>query len=164
MLIALHRFRMGIKNKIGIIIMKKTSLTTLVSALMLLSFNASAGTLIYTPQNTAFGGNNASATQLLMSKAQAQDTTVDPEKNKPKIEKTEIERFQESLERRILDKIARDIVADMFGEEGENGNSTGTFSTDEFSVTVDEDNPDSVSIKIKEYATGSETSIEIPKF
>ena len=146
--------------------MKKTSLIILTSAIIALSFTVSAGTLVYTPQNTAFGGNNASATQILLSKAQAQDTTVDPEKNKPKVEKTEIERFQESLERRILDKIARDVVTNMFGNEEENGNKegTGTFSTDEFSVTIDEDNPDAVSINIVEYATGNETSIEIPKF
>ncbi|RTZ67601.1 MAG: hypothetical protein DSZ29_00515 [Aquificaceae bacterium] len=144
---------------------QKVSLMALLSSLLLFSLSTSAGTLIYTPQNTAFGGNNASATQMLMSKAQAQDTTVDPEKNKPKVQKTEIERFQENLERRILDKIARDIVTNMFtNSTDDSSEGTGTFSTDQFSVTVDEENTDNVSITIVEYATGNETKIEIPKF
>lgn len=143
---------------------QKISIITLASNLLLLSLSISAGTLVYTPQNTAFGGTNASATQILMSKAQMQDTTVDPEKNKPKVQKTEIERFQENLERRILDKIARDIVAGMFADNTGATEGIGTFSTDKFSVTVDEENTDSVSITIVEYATGSETVIEIPKF
>lgn len=144
---------------------KKNSLIIAFNASILLSFSVSAGSLVYSPQNTAFGGNNANATQILMSKAQAQDTLENPRKNKPKVEKTEIERFQEGLERRILDKIARDIVGSMFEEEGgaENSNKN-TFSTDEFSVSIDDDNFDSVSVKIIEYATGNETSIDIPKF
>ncbi len=144
---------------------KKLSPIIFTNILLIFSLNTTAGTLVYTPQNIAFGGTNANATQILMAKAQAQDVTVDPEKNKPKVEKTEMERFQESLNRRILDKIARDVVTNMFDDETDgDSNSMGTYSTDEFSVTIDEENPDAMSIKIVEYATGNETSIEIPKF
>lgn len=122
-----------------------------------------AGELVYQPQNTAFGGNNASATQVLMSKAQSQDTTENPNKTTT-APQTALERFQASLERRVLDQIAREIVSGAFDTDNSILDDAGTFSTDEFSITVNNDNPDAISISITEFASGSETVMEIPKF
>jgi curli production assembly/transport component CsgF len=132
------------------------------AGILILPCNIYASGLVYNPQNTAFGGTNANAPQILMSKAQAQNETKDPNTKTPGSQQTAIERFQANLERRILDKIAREIVSGAF--EGEGGDETGTFSTDDFSVTVNDENPDAVSVTIVEYATGSSTSIEVPKF
>lgn len=135
----------------------------IISALLLSATGVTAGELVYQPQNTAFGGNNASATQLMMSKAQAQDTTENPNKTTTTTQ-TALERFQASLERRILDQIAREIVTGAFNSDGDILDDAGTFSTEDFSITVNQDNPDSISVSIMEFSTGSETSLEIPKF
>lgn len=137
---------------------------TLFTSIALLSCQALAGELVYHPQNTAFGGDNASATQILMSKAQAQDTTEDPNK-KITTSQTPLERFQNSLQSRILDQISREIVTGAFSSgDGSILNDTGTFSTDQFSITVNNDNPDSLAVSITDFATGNETVMEIPKF
>lgn len=133
------------------------------SCLALMSGASTAGDLVYQPQNTAFGGTNANAMQLLMSKAQAQDTTENPNKT-TSTPQTAIERFQASLERRILDQIAREIVSGVFPNDGGDISQLGTFSTDEFSITVNNDDPDIISLSITEFATGGETTMEIPKF
>lgn len=141
--------------------MKK--LLLLAASLILPLTHAGAGELVYQPQNTAFGGNNASATQLLISKAQSQDTTENPNKT-ISTQQTALERFQASLERRVLDQIAREIVSGAFDTDNSILDDAGTFSTDEFSITVNNDNPDAISISITEFSTGSETTMEIPKF
>lgn len=141
--------------------MKEAYLFT--TSLLLAACNVAAGDLVYQPQNTAFGGNNASAAQLMMSKAQAQDTTENPNKTVTATQ-TDMERFQASLERRILDQIAREIVNGVFDGSSDVLDDSGTFSTEDFAITVNNDNPDAISISITEFATGSETTMEIPKF
>lgn len=133
--------------------------------LLLLASNSFAGDLVYQPQNTAFGGGNGTAAQILMSKAQAQDTTENPKKvTTTTTPQTEVEKFKANLERRILDQMARQIISGVFPNDGSGLDETGTYSTDEFSIIVNNDNPDVISLSITEFATGAETNIDIPKF
>lgn len=127
---------------------------------------AMANGLAYSFQNTAFGGDNASATQLALTKAQSQDTTEKPKsaETSTSTQQTAMDRFKDNLERRILDQIAREIVNGVFPDSGSGLDEAGTFVTDEFSISVNNDDPDIVSVSIVEFATGSETSLEIPKF
>lgn len=83
------------------------------SCLALIAGVSVAGDLVYQPQNTAFGGTNANATQLLMSKAQTQDTTENPNKT-TSTPQTAIERFQANLERRILTRLHVKSLAACF--------------------------------------------------
>jgi curli production assembly/transport component CsgF len=139
---------------------------TLHASFLLLAGNALAGDLVYQPQNTAFGGNNAAATQILMSKAQSQDTTEAPAKASATAtpQQTDIEKFKANLERRILDQIARQIMSGIFPTDGSGLDQTGTFNTENYSITVNNDNPDAVTVTITDFATGGETTIDIPKF
>lgn len=142
--------------------MKNKLLFISILLLTISSATATAGEMVYQPQNTAFGGNNASATQLMLSKAQAQDTTENPDIGSTG--QTALDRFKDSLERRILDQIARGIVNDAFNSDGDILDDAGTFSTEDFSIMVDQDNPDAISVSITEFSTGSETIMEIPRF
>lgn len=134
-------------------------------SISLISSHLYAADLVYTPQNTAFGGNNANTTQLLMNKAQAQDTLKAPQTaSTSSTQQTAIERFQASLERRILDQIAREIVSGVFPDNGNSLMDNSDFTTEEFSIKVNNDDPDVISVSITEFASGSETTMEIPKF
>jgi curli production assembly/transport component CsgF len=118
-----------------------------------------ANDLVYHPQNTAFGGSPG-ATQVLLSKANAQNNLKDPDKKERKT-KTQIERFEEQLERSILRKISRSIT-DSFDEDSED--MTGqSFSSDEFSVKIVTDNDESIELHIENFLDGSFTSLTIPK-
>lgn len=127
----------------------------LTSSLLLAGQTSLASDLVYQPQNSAFGGS-ASATQILMSKANAQDTTKED-----KVEKTALEKFQTQLESSILRAITRKITG-SFSEEDED--LTGqVLSSDEFSVTVLTDNDESIVIELHDLATDTVTTLTIPK-
>ena len=134
------------------------------SLLTLLSIPAiQASSLVYSPNNIAFGGLSAESTRVLMSKAKSQDRLKDPDAVDPFAEKSELERFSESLKRRILDILAGQVLKEAFGEFGEGGlGQGGSFSTDEFSVNVDTSNPDIIVVGITDLLGGGETIIEIP--
>lgn len=118
-----------------------------------------AGELVYQPQNSSFGGS-AATTQILMSKASAQNTLKDPEVE----DQTELDKFKDQLERRILSLLARAVVDGLYDIDEEGFGDGGTFSTDDFSVSVLTDNPDVLVVEINEVSTGDVTSIEIPQF
>lgn len=127
--------------------------------LIILCCNQSiASELVYTPQNSAFGGS-ASDTQVLLSKANAQNTHKDDSNSS----KTALERFQEQLERRILNMIAANIVNDLFDDEDGFSND-GVFATDDFSVSVLSDTEEGLTVEINDIATGATSTIEIPQF
>ena len=142
--------------KINIFVLVPSILSSLI---ILLLNTASANDLVYHPQNTAFGGSPG-ATQVLLSKANAQNNLKDPNKTSRKV-KTQIERFEEQLERNILRKISRSIT-DSFDEDSED--MTGkSFTSDDFSVKVITDNDESIELQIENFLDGGFTTLTIPK-
>lgn len=135
--------------------MKKIKITALFLTLVHVG-TISANELVYHPQNSAFGGSPA-ATQVLLSKAAAQNKEEDPE-----TQKTEVERFQEQLERSILREISRSVTNTFDDDEV---NLTGrSFSSTDFSVHILTDNEESVSLQIESFLDGNVTNLTIPKF
>jgi curli production assembly/transport component CsgF len=140
-------------------IMKNYLLIVLSGILFFLTPLSFANDLIYHPQNSAFGGS-AGTTQVLLSKASAQNITKDPNK-KERQQKTQIERFEEQLERSILRKLSTTIT-DSFDEESED--LTGKiFNTDEFSINIVTDNVESIELQIENFLDGTLTTLTIPK-
>ena len=139
--------------------MKLYLLIILSNVLFLFSQSLSCNDLVYHPQNSAFGGSPA-ATQVLLSKASAQNLTTDPNK-KDRQQKTQIERFEEQLERSILRKLSNTIT-DSFNEDSED--LTGKiFNTDEFSINILTDNAESMELQIENFTDGTVTTLTIPK-
>ena len=69
--------------------------------------------------------------------------------------------FQNRLDRAILNRLSREIVAEAFGEESDL--SAGTFDTGNFEVEITED-LDGVTIGIVDALTGDTTTIQVPYF
>ena len=72
--------------------------------LFILSANATATELVYTPINPSFGGSPLNAS-FLMSKAQSQNNHTAESR-----EKDFVTRFKESLERNIINSITRGVA------------------------------------------------------
>ena len=87
---------------------------------------------VYKPINPAFGGDTFNYNWLLSS-AQAQDLTEDPDAPEFGNSRTTAESFAESLNRLLLNQISREIVTSQFGEEGF---TDGTYELGDFQVDV----------------------------
>jgi curli production assembly/transport component CsgF len=121
-----------------------------------------ASQLVYQPINPTFGGNPMNGT-ILMNKAQAQN------KHKEKRpEKTYADKFRESLERSIMNKLIRQITDYANGEVDEDGNpifvEDQLFSSGDYLIEVIISNPDSLTVQLTNSETGEVTIIEIPRF
>ena len=129
------------------------------SYLLLLLFSASAmaSELIYTPVSPSFGGFASNGT-ILLNQANAQNDFKDPDAIDPFERAAGIDNFKETLNRLILSQLASKIVTDTFGS----GAASGTYTTSEYQIDVNTDDPLLTVITITELATGSTSVIEIP--
>ncbi len=129
------------------------------SYLLLLAFsvNAFASELIYTPVSPSFGGFSSNGT-ILLNQANAQNDFKDPDAIDPFERAAGIDNFKETLNRLILSQLASKIVTDTFGS----GAASGTYTTSEYQIDVNTDDPLLTVITITELATGSTSVIEIP--
>ncbi len=136
----------------------------IVFTLSVLAFGTSAfaSQLVYQPINPTFGGNPMNGS-ILMSKAQAQN------KHKEKRpEKSYADKFQESLERSIMNKLIRQITDYANGELDEDGNpiflEDQLFSSGDYIIEVLISNPDTLTVQLTNTDTGEVTIIEVPRF
>jgi curli production assembly/transport component CsgF len=104
--------------------------------------------LVYTPVNPSFGGSALNGS-FLLNKAQAQND------NTRENDKDFVTRFQESLERNIINTITRGVA---------NGEITdGIYDTGDFRVEVSPTG-NGVMLTITNLETGDVTVIEMPTF
>lgn len=121
--------------------------TILASALTL---QASAGELIYTPINPSFGGDPFMGSYLL-GKAQAQDTTTDPN----------IRDFEPlSPTDRLIQSLESRFISDLINDVGEGNVSEGTFDSGDFSVVVSDEGGQLV-VRVVDKVTGDVTDISV---
>lgn len=124
--------------------------------ILLISFSyVNAQELVYKPINPSFiGGNPFNATWLLNN---AENQNKYKEKDDTK-EKSELDKFTESLNRQLLSELSRDLFRDQFGDEGL---TEGTFT---FGSLVIEITPtlDGLLFNIFDTNTGEQTQIIIP--
>jgi len=111
---------------------------------------AQAGNLIYQPINPSFGGDPFVGSYLL-GKAQAQDTTTDP--NTRSLQSlSSTERLLQNLESRLISQLISDVSR---GEVDE-----GSFDSDEFGVVVS-DSSGQLVVRVVDKITGDVTEISV---
>lgn len=129
---------------------------------VLFSTSSFASQLVYQPINPTFGGNPMNGT-MLMNKAQAQNK----HKEKRPV-KSYADKFQESLERSIMNKLIRQITDYANGEVDEDGNpiflEDQMFSSGDYIIEVLISNPDTLTVQLTNTDTGEVTIIEVPRF
>jgi curli production assembly/transport component CsgF len=111
--------------------------------------------LVYTPKNPNFGGNTFNY-QWLLSSAEAQNSfTQDDPFNQ---ERSELEEFQNSLNRQLLGQITRSVFQAELGD----GLQEGTFNIGNLFLEVFETSEGLV-VNILDTQTGEQTQIIVPK-
>ncbi|HBP80450.1 MAG TPA: curli production assembly protein CsgF [Halomonas sp.] len=111
---------------------------------------AQAGNLIYQPINPSFGGDPFVGSYLL-GKAQAQDTTTDP--NTRSVQSlSSTERLLQNLESGLISQLISDVSR---GEVDE-----GSFDSDEFGVVVS-DSSGQLVVRVVDKITGDVTEISV---
>ncbi|SEL94269.1 curli production assembly/transport component CsgF [Aquimarina amphilecti] len=134
--------------------MKSIIVTTL---LVFSAFHFSYGQdLVYRPKNPAFGGDTFNY-QWLLSSAEAQNTFTD--ENDPNADdRSELERFTESLNNQLLSQISRTLFNEQFGQEGL---TEGTFSFGTLFIEIFPSGEGLV-INILDTSTGDQSQVIIP--
>ncbi|MEM9103799.1 MAG: curli assembly protein CsgF [Pseudomonadota bacterium] len=129
--------------------------------ILVVSHITSASEIIYEPLNPTFGGNPLNGS-FLLGKAQSQN-----DHQEDSITTSALERFNETLERNILNGLAREFTNLAFGEEGFAGQDLiegAQYRYGAFVLQVLSLSSDTMQIKITNTDTGDETTIEIPLF
>lgn len=119
-----------------------------IGLLALLCSSAAATELVYTPINPSFGGNPING-NFLLQKAQSQNAHQPENRGL-----TFVEKFQDALERNIINSLTRRIADGELVE--------GVYNTGEFLIEVSSGTDGSVIVNITNLETGEVTIITIP--
>jgi len=120
--------------------------------------SSQAQSLVYRPVNPSFGGDTFNY-NWLMSSAQAQDKSKDPEAAKlgQAGSQDPLTDFTNSLNRQLLNSISQRLLKDQFGEDGI---KEGTYQFGGFVVDVSP-GTNGLIVRITD-GKGGETSITVP--
>ncbi|MEM9102139.1 MAG: curli assembly protein CsgF [Pseudomonadota bacterium] len=131
--------------------------------ILFLTSKTMASELIYTPINPTFGGNPLNGS-FLLGKAQSQNDHTEENDLLSSLNTSDpLSRFQEDLERTILNNIAREISQRAFGGEEGDGEIT-SYNTEQYTIVVDTADSTRVVVNITNNETGETTIIEVPVF
>ena len=119
-----------------------------------LGFTTYSQQLVYTPKNPNFGGNTFNY-QWLLSSANAQNTFTNS--NGLNNYRSELENFQESLNRQLLGQLTRSVFNSELGD----GLEPGTFNIGNLLLEVFETSEGLV-VNILDTQTGEQTQIIVP--
>ena len=135
---------------------------TIIISIILVSTTSLASQIVYRPINPTFGGNPMNAS-MLMSKAQAQN-----KHREKRLEKTYADKFRESLERSVMNKLIRQVTDYANGELDDDGNPVfledQLFSSGDYIIEVLISNPDTLTVQLTNSVSGEVTIIEVPRF
>ena len=132
---------------------------TLIAVLSLIGFGfCQAQDMVYKPKNPAFGGDTFNYNWLLSS-AQVQDLTDDPDLLERTANNT-LDDFTESLNRQLLSQLSRQLITAQFGE---NGLEEGNYTVGDFQIDVSS-SIEGLVISILDTAAGEQTQVIIPYF
>jgi curli production assembly/transport component CsgF len=126
--------------------------TGMLLAGLLLSSSVTATELVYTPVNPSFGGSPLNGAWLL-GNAQAQNDTKDPDAiDRSSLSGTSaLDRFTSQLESRLLSDLLGDV------KDGK----TGSITTDDFIVSIINDDIGNLVVSITDRLTGEVSEIII---
>ncbi|MEB3344704.1 curli assembly protein CsgF [Aquimarina gracilis] len=111
--------------------------------------------LVYRPINPAFGGDTFNY-QWLLSSAEAQNKFTEEDEGRD--ERSDLERFTESLNNQLLSQISRSLFNEQFGEDGL---TEGTFSFGTLFIEIFPSGEGLV-INILDTSTGDQSQVIIP--
>lgn len=127
--------------------------------LLSLAAHVSGQDFVYTPKNPAFGGDTFNYNWLLSS-AQVQDLTEDPNAASFGSSRSTTDSFAESLNSLLLNQLSRELITTQFGEDGF---SDGTYEIGDFQIDV-ATTLEGLTITVFDLAQGEQTQIVIPYF
>ena len=130
----------------------------LASVLLLLGGSAAGQDFVYRANNPAFGGETFNYNWLLSS-AQAQDTTEDPDAVARRGENP-LDDFAAGLNRQLLNQLSRQLVTSQFGEQGL---EEGLYSFGDFQVDI-ANGIEGLVVTITDVGLGEQTQVIIPYF
>ncbi|AUD05188.1 curli production assembly/transport component CsgF [Spirosoma pollinicola] len=124
---------------------------------------ASAQSFVYHPNNPNFGGNTFNYSWMLSS-AQAQDKTKDPNaltttRTATNTSANSLTNFAQSLQNQLLNRITTSLIGNQFGE---GTLKPGNYTFGDFQVQIS-NGADGVIVRIVD-GKGGETSITVPYF
>ncbi|MEC5165919.1 curli production assembly/transport component CsgF [Flavobacterium sp. PL11] len=128
---------------------------SLLTIMLFCSYQSKAQALVYKPVNPAFGGDTFNY-QWLMSSAENQNKFKD--KIPEKVQKTDLEKFKESLNSQLLGQISSLLYKQQFGT---NGLSEGSYTFGSYSIDI-YPTSEGLSLNILDTKTGEQTQIIIP--
>lgn len=118
--------------------------------------NLSAQQLVYTPVNPNFGGNTFNY-QWLLSSAEAQNQ-FQGRGSSFNQGGSDLEEFEEGLNRQLLGQLEREIFDSQFGDTGF---EPGNFSVGDLFLEIFE-SPEGLVVNILDTVTGEQTQIIVP--
>jgi curli production assembly/transport component CsgF len=119
---------------------------------------AHATELVYVPINPNFGGSPLNGSTLL-SQAQAQNKTKDPDSNSGANQQSALQQFNESLQRSVLGRLAAAATSNVVGSDGKL--HPGTVETADFLITISDTGGGSLRVTTTDKTTGAVTSFEV---
>ncbi len=122
------------------------------------SFMAEATELVYQPVNPNFGGNPLAGTFLLNS-AQLQDDYEDPDSRDLVGTGSDLDRFNDLLQRSILSRIASNMSGALFDANGEL--VPGSLETSDFIIDIVDLGDGVLRITTTDKNTGDTSSFEL---
>jgi curli production assembly/transport component CsgF len=121
---------------------------------------ANATELVYTPVNPSFGGSPLNGS-VLLSAAQAQNKTKDPDAPKPltSTQQTSLQQFNDILERSVLSRLASAATSGIMGANGQL--IPGTVSTGNFNIQISDLGGGMLQVTTTDKVTGASTSFQV---
>ena len=127
-------------------------------ACMVLSVKA--GELIYVPVNPAFGGNPNNG-PVLLSAAQAQNRTKEKLPASATAEKSELQKFNEMVERSVMSRMASAVTGGVMGLNGQL--VPGTVQTQSFTIEITDAGSGVLRVTTTDKNTHESTTFEVGK-
>lgn len=113
---------------------------------------------VYKPINPAFGGDTFNYQWLLSSASEQND--FKEESDIPSFQQDPLSDFENSINRQILSQLSRELVSNLFGEEGI---QDGTFEIGSFQIEI-LSSIEGINITIFDTTDGAETQIIVPYY
>jgi curli production assembly/transport component CsgF len=120
---------------------------------------ASASELVYVPVNPNFGGSPSNGPGLLAAASATNKHTQSGLGGSSPLNQTPLEQFNQTLERMMLSQLASAATSKMMGSDGKL--LPGTFSTENFIITVTDLGGGLLRVTTTDKSTGAITSFEV---
>jgi curli production assembly/transport component CsgF len=131
----------------------------IVCGLALWAGGAGASDLVYVPVNPNFGGAPNNAPGLLAAASATNKHGLQSGLGGSSLNQTPLQQFNQTLERMVLSQLASSATSKLLGQDGKL--IPGTFSTENFVITVTDLGGGILRVTTTEKATGVVTSFEV---